>query len=146
MKTWSTVETKTREIIWNYEQSLIDWAHSGRPSETKRSSTKTSTNFDEFELIGVHVFFRHGARTPLHLLPNLDEVRRTKKLFDVLTFWIFVSGRLHEKTHRTLRTGAMENQIDRQNGKRNGRRRKNRRWTSGKNKIKSQKEKLFDLR
>jgi hypothetical protein len=32
------------------------------------------------KLIGAQIFFRHGARTPFHLLPNLDEVIYDKEL------------------------------------------------------------------
>jgi len=30
---------------------------------------------DDLKLIGAQVFFRHGARTPVFLLPGLEEVR-----------------------------------------------------------------------
>ena len=75
LNNWSIFETQTREMIWNYEKSLIDWAHSGQRTDKRRAFEEKSETRDDLELIGVHVFFRHGARTPLHLLPNLEEVR-----------------------------------------------------------------------
>jgi len=34
----------------------------------------SSINREKLKLIGAQIFFRHGARTPFYLLPNLDEV------------------------------------------------------------------------
>ncbi|CAF4363016.1 unnamed protein product, partial [Adineta steineri] len=34
---------------------------------------------DDLQLIGAQVFFRHGARTPLKLLPGLEEVSYSKE-------------------------------------------------------------------
>jgi len=44
------------------------------------SSISPSNNRDKLKLIGAQIFFRHGARTPFHLLPNLDEVIYDKEL------------------------------------------------------------------
>ncbi|CAF3945895.1 unnamed protein product [Rotaria sp. Silwood1] len=44
------------------------------------SSTLTKDNRDKLKLIGAQIFFRHGARTPLNMLPNLDEVLYDKEL------------------------------------------------------------------
>ncbi|CAF3294283.1 unnamed protein product [Rotaria socialis] len=43
-------------------------------------STLTEDNRDKLKLIGAQIFFRHGARTPLNMLPNLDEVIYDKEL------------------------------------------------------------------
>jgi hypothetical protein len=44
------------------------------------SSISPSNNRERLKLIGAQIFFRHGARTPFHLLPNLDEVIYDKEL------------------------------------------------------------------
>jgi hypothetical protein len=44
------------------------------------SSISLSNNRENLKLIGAQIFFRHGARTPFHLLPNLDEVIYDKEL------------------------------------------------------------------
>jgi len=44
------------------------------------SSVSPSNNREKLKLIGAQIFFRHGARTPFHLLPNLDEVIYDKEL------------------------------------------------------------------
>lgn len=44
------------------------------------SSISSSNNREKLKLIGAQIFFRHGARTPFHLLPNLDEVIYDKEL------------------------------------------------------------------
>ncbi|CAF1194659.1 unnamed protein product [Adineta ricciae] len=35
---------------------------------------------EDLKLVGAQIFFRHGARTPLNMLPNLDEVTYDKEL------------------------------------------------------------------
>ncbi len=47
---------------------------------TQMSSILLSDNREKIKLIGAHIFFRHGARTPFHLLPDLDEVIYDKEL------------------------------------------------------------------
>jgi len=44
------------------------------------SSILPSDNRKKLKLIGAQIFFRHGARTPFHLLPDLDEVTYDKEL------------------------------------------------------------------
>ncbi len=44
------------------------------------SSTSPLINREKLKLIGAQIVFRHGARTPFHLLPNLDEVIYDKEL------------------------------------------------------------------
>ena len=60
----------------NYEDSLINWAKTGRSPDKKSSEAEKVQDRDDLILIGALIIFRHGARTPLHLLPNLEEVRR----------------------------------------------------------------------
>ena len=38
------------------------------------SSSSSLSGFNEEKLISVHMFSRHGARTPLHLIKGLEEV------------------------------------------------------------------------
>lgn len=44
------------------------------------SSISPSNKREKLKLIGAQIFFRHGARTPFYLLPNLDEVIYDKEL------------------------------------------------------------------
>ena len=83
---WSILNTEMRETIITYEQSLIAWAESGQQAEKKRLFMEKAKNRNDLQLIGAHIFFRHGARTPLHPLSSLDQV-----ILMVMTMiqWIF---------------------------------------------------------
>lgn len=61
----------------NYEESLISWAHNGHNIKQKPLKTE-KYHRDDLKLIGAQIIFRHGARTPLHLLPNLAQVGRNQ--------------------------------------------------------------------
>lgn len=57
-----------------YEDFLTAWAKSGQHSKSGKLSMEKIQTADNLQLIGAQIFFRHGARTPLHLLPSLEEV------------------------------------------------------------------------
>lgn len=43
--------------------------------ETPSASASSNEKLAGLTLKQVHVYFRHGARTPLHVIPGLEEVR-----------------------------------------------------------------------
>jgi len=71
---FSLVNMKSTHSDMEYEQALIAWADTGRRLQTEQTSLKSVEQRNDLQLIGAQVFFRHGARTPLHLLPSLEEV------------------------------------------------------------------------
>lgn len=72
----SLIDTDISDVIFSYEQSLIAWAETGQRAKPTKLTTKRIDPRDDLQLIGAQVFFRHGARTPLRLLPTLEEVGR----------------------------------------------------------------------
>jgi hypothetical protein len=92
--------TTSNKSMSTYENSLTSWASTGQRSEsipTKPIDTKIR---DDLQLIGAQVYFRHGARTPLSLLPGLEEVysKLTKKT-DNFYFQIIFLGILQKRTY-----------------------------------------------
>lgn len=79
---FSRVNVKPNYSDMKYDQSLIAWAETGRRLQNEQASMKPIEQRNDLQLIGAQIFFRHGARTPLHLLPSLEEVlnKRTKIL------------------------------------------------------------------
>ena len=66
----------------NYANDLRSWASTGQRLGNVQKLGKTPMDRqsrDDLQLIGAQIFFRHGARTPLSLLPGLEEVRRQKR-------------------------------------------------------------------
>ena len=57
-----------------YEDFLTAWAKSGQHSKSGKLAMEKIQTANNLQLIGAQIFFRHGARTPLHLLPSLKEV------------------------------------------------------------------------
>ncbi len=76
----------------NYEDFLITWATTGQRLKNGKISMETIKTRDDLQLIGAQVVFRHGARTPLHLLPSLEQVIFPKYSF--LYLIIFLIGNL----------------------------------------------------
>jgi hypothetical protein len=68
------VNIKYRNSHIRYEDSLIAWAVTGQHLKNEKLSMENIKERNDLQLIGAQVFFRHGARTPLHLLPSLEEV------------------------------------------------------------------------
>ncbi|UJR13380.1 hypothetical protein I4U23_000396 [Adineta vaga] len=62
-----------------YENTLISWASTGQRSGLNSNREIDAKIRDDLQLIGTQIFFRHGARTPLHLLPGLEEVSYSKE-------------------------------------------------------------------
>jgi hypothetical protein len=65
----------------SYENTLTSWASTGqrlKSIDNKQIDTKIR---DDLQLIGGQIYFRHGARTPLNLLPGLEEVYSKISLF-----------------------------------------------------------------
>jgi len=58
----------------SYESSLIAWAATDPRLKKRKFAMKYIKERNDLQLIGAQIFFRHGARTPLNLLPNLEEV------------------------------------------------------------------------
>ncbi|CAF0741484.1 unnamed protein product [Didymodactylos carnosus] len=57
------------------QNPLTQWALSGeRKRQTNGEVNDEIKQRDDLKLIGAQIFFRHGARTPLNLLPGLEEV------------------------------------------------------------------------
>ena len=74
----STIATTNRSAS-TYENTLTSWASTGKrsgPNPTRLVDTKLR---DDLQLIGAQVYFRHGARTPLHLLPGMEEISYSKE-------------------------------------------------------------------
>jgi hypothetical protein len=57
-----------------YGDTLAAWAKTGQRLEAQRKRSIDIKIRDDLELIGAQIYFRHGARTPLNLLPGLEEV------------------------------------------------------------------------
>ena len=70
----SILNVNQRNTDTNYEQSLIAWAETGQHLNNRKMSAKNIRIRNHLQLIGAQIFFRHGARTPLKLLPTLEEV------------------------------------------------------------------------
>ncbi len=45
-----------------------------KSDSSSSSSSSSLSGFSDEKLISVHMFSRHGARTPLHLIKGLEEV------------------------------------------------------------------------
>ncbi len=70
----SIVNIKDSNSDPSYEDSLIAWATTGQRFKNEKFSMEKLKERDDLQLIGAQVFFRHGARTPLNLLPSLEQV------------------------------------------------------------------------
>jgi len=57
-----------------YENTLTSWALTGQRLDDKQTKSFEMKIRDDLQLIGAQIYFRHGARTPLILLPGLEEV------------------------------------------------------------------------
>lgn len=66
-----------------YEDILVSWASTGQYSKTVDNKIIDNRIRDDLQLIGAQIYFRHGARTPLSLLPGLEEVLFTQ-MIDIL--------------------------------------------------------------
>ncbi len=53
---------------------LESFAANKSDSSSSSSSSSSLSGFSDEKLISVHMFSRHGARTPLHLIKGLEEV------------------------------------------------------------------------
>jgi hypothetical protein len=73
-----------------YEEFLINWATTGQRLTNEKFSMDKIQPRDDLQLIGAQVVFRHGARTPLHLLPNLEQVYY-KKIFDLIIYFLLLN-------------------------------------------------------
>ncbi len=57
-----------------YENSLISWAATGQRLQSDQQKSMDTKIREDLQFIGAQIYFRHGARTPLNLLPGLEEV------------------------------------------------------------------------
>ncbi|UJR33987.1 hypothetical protein I4U23_021402 [Adineta vaga] len=70
----SSDNIEEKSALLTYEQSLIAWAAVGQQSFKKKMTMDHRKERNDLQLIGAQIIFRHGARTPLFLLPSLEEV------------------------------------------------------------------------
>jgi hypothetical protein len=70
----SIVDMNDSDSDISYEDTLIAWAATGQRLNDKKFSMENIKERSDLQLIGGQIFFRHGARTPLNLLPSLEEV------------------------------------------------------------------------
>ncbi|CAF3711831.1 unnamed protein product [Rotaria sp. Silwood1] len=66
-----------------YENTLISWASTGQRSKIIQNKSNDIKIRDDLQLIGAQIYFRHGARTPLSLLPGLEEVSYDKEHIEI---------------------------------------------------------------
>jgi hypothetical protein len=78
-------DTKDNNFYASYEEFLINWATTGQRLTNEKFSMDKIKSRDDLQLIGAQVVFRHGARTPLHLLPSLEQVYY--KNFDLIVLF-----------------------------------------------------------
>jgi hypothetical protein len=78
---FKTALTASNRPISTYENTLISWASTGRRLESNQTKPMDMKIRDDLQLIGAQIYFRHGARTPLNLLPGLEEVNKREFLF-----------------------------------------------------------------
>ncbi|CAF3998224.1 unnamed protein product, partial [Rotaria sordida] len=73
----------SNKSISTYENTLISWASTGQRSKTIQNKLIDTKIPDNLQFIGAQIYFRHGARTPLSLLPGLEEVSYTKEHIEI---------------------------------------------------------------
>lgn len=71
-----------------YENHLTSWASTGQRTNVIEKKILPMTIREDLQLIGAQIYFRHGARTPLKLLPGLDEV--ISKEFDSISILFII--------------------------------------------------------
>lgn len=69
-----TGDTKDSSVTVSYEEFLIAWATTGQRSKSEKISMENVQTRNDLQLLGAQIIFRHGARTPLHFLPSLEQV------------------------------------------------------------------------
>lgn len=69
----TTFITSNRSMS-TYENLLTSWASTGQRIDSQEKIIPSITHREDLQLIGAQIYFRHGARTPLHLLPGLEQV------------------------------------------------------------------------
>lgn len=87
----STLLTRDKtdsQVNVRYGDFLVAWATSGQHAKREKLSMEKFQMENQLQLIGAQIFFRHGARTPLHLLPSLDEVFE-KRIFESIPIACF---------------------------------------------------------
>ncbi|CAF4609040.1 unnamed protein product [Rotaria sp. Silwood1] len=68
-----------KNVDSSYDQSLLAWVATDQRLNNEKLSMESIQQRNDLQLIGAQIFFRHGARTPLHLLPSLQEVIYSKE-------------------------------------------------------------------
>ena len=69
----TTLITSNRSMS-TYENLLTSWASTGQRIDSQEKKILPITHREDLQLIGAQIYFRHGARTPLKLLPGLEQV------------------------------------------------------------------------
>ena len=80
----SLFKTTLVSSMSTYGETLTAWASTGQRAEFQQNKSMNMKIRDDLQLIGAQIYFRHGARTPLNLLPGLEEVKLQKK--DLIIF------------------------------------------------------------
>ncbi|CAF1156285.1 unnamed protein product [Adineta ricciae] len=78
--------TTTNRSASTYENTLTSWASTGKRSIASPTRLVDTKLRDDLQLIGAQIYFRHGARTPLHLLPGIEEISYSKEHIESYPF------------------------------------------------------------
>lgn len=90
----SIVNMKDSDSDITYEDSLMIWAATGQRFKNEKHSIEDIQQKNDLQLIGAQIFFRHGARTPINLLPSLEEVYFIDRILFHKLICVFFSGYL----------------------------------------------------
>lgn len=93
-----------------YEHHLTSWASTGQRNDVEQRKIPSFNHRNDLQLIGAQIFFRHGARTPIHLLPSLEQVMFRSISIDIDLFSLV--GFVHPGTYRKFPTGEMGCEIN----------------------------------
>ena len=83
----SVLRTATNRSMSTYEHLLTSWARTGQRTDTTERRIPSMTVREDLQLIGAQIYFRHGARTPLHLFPGLEEVM-FERVYSISMFFV----------------------------------------------------------
>ncbi len=83
----SLFKTTLTTSMSTYGDKLTAWAKTGQRLEVQRKKSIDMKIREDLELIGAQIYFRHGARTPLTLLPGLEEVNNREYFLSIRFSW-----------------------------------------------------------
>jgi lysophosphatidic acid phosphatase type 6 len=83
---WYPEQSNKENILMSVtdDHPIVRWALTGQRVFCGNDGSMMNEHIemqprDDLQLIGAQIFFRHGARTPCHILPGLEEVIYTKE-------------------------------------------------------------------